>query len=239
VNAALYLVGTPIGNLGDLSQRALEVLRDVDLILAEDTRHTRKLLTHYDLHTRTQSCHKFNEASRVASVLRLVRDEERAVALVSNAGMPCISDPGSRLVAAFHEAGLPVEAVPGPTAVTTALALSGFEGRGFYFEGFLSPKSQARRNRLKALSVLPCPLVLYESTHRIAKLLADIETVLEARPVFLARELTKHYEQHLRGSAREVAEALAAGSSKGEFVVVIAPCSRRDRGKIDSPQGRC
>lgn len=224
--AGLYVVGTPIGNLGDISARGLATLRAVSGILAEDTRHTRKLMTRYDIATPLISCHRFNEAQRAESVLSRLGQGD-ALALVSDAGMPGISDPGSRIVAACREAGYAVYVVPGPTAVTAALALSGFGGAGFYFEGFLPNKSAARRKRLAALLAYDVPVVLYESPYRACKLLDELEELGPDREVLVGRELTKQFEQSLVGTPRALREAFEGRTTKGEWVVVINRGPRR------------
>lgn len=218
----LYVVGTPIGNLSDISQRALDTLCAVTAIFAEDTRQTRKLLARYEIRTPLISCHQFNEAQRSAKVLdRLERGE--AVALVTDAGMPGVSDPGARVVAACHRAGYPVLAVPGPSAVTTALALSGLGGGGFMFAGFLPPKSAARRRLLAQWleRAGDLPVVFYESTHRILKFLADLEEIAPDRKVYTGRELTKHFEESVVGTPRELLDHYQTRSVKGEWVVII------------------
>jgi len=243
MEAGLYLVGTPIGNLGDITYRAVETLRSVALILAEDTRHTLRLLAHLDIHKPLQSCHKFNEASRVQGILERIR-AGAAVALVSSAGMPAVSDPGARVVRAAREAGLPVWVIPGPSAVTTAAALSGYGDRGFHFEGFLPPKSGARGRRLDELLQSPCPVVLFEAPYRVLRLLGELGERLADRPVFVARELTKKFEETLEGPADEVARKLeATGGVRGEFVLVLPPAPKRrggaSRGKIDTTESGC
>lgn len=230
----LYIVGTPIGNLGDITLRAIETLKSAHLIVAEDTRHTRHLLDRYEIRTPTISCHKFNEASRVELVLGKIR-EGQAVALVTDAGMPAVSDPGSRVVAACHDAGVPVIVIPGPSSVTAAVALSGFGGAGFFFEGFLSHKSAARARRLAELADCEAPVVLFESPYRLLKLLGEIEKMLGARPVFVAREMTKHFEEHLRGPASEIAARFGNRTVKGEIVVVIAT-DGGPKSKAESPK---
>ena len=222
MNAGLYIVGTPIGNLADMTFRAVETLKAVNLIIAEDTRHTRILLDRYEIRTPTMSCHKFNEASRVDLVLGKIRDGQ-AVAMVTDSGMPAVSDPGSRVVAACHDASVPVVVIPGPSSVPSALALSGFGGGGFLFEGFLSHKSAARERRLTELASCDVPVVLFESPYRLLKLMGEIEKVLGARRVFVAREMTKHFEECLRGTAAEITAAFGGRTVKGELVVVIAP----------------
>lgn len=223
MDAGLYLVGTPIGNLGDMTARGIETLQSAALILAEDTRQTRKLLTHFEIKTHCISCHKFNEAQRCEDILNRIRMGE-VVAMVTDCGMPCISDPGARIVAACREAGLTVTSAPGPTAVTTALALSGFGGHGFLFAGFPARKSGARRKLLEQCAALPVPVILYESPYRLLKLLDEIAAVIgRERQVFVARELTKKFEELLRGTADEVRQQFDGRSVKGECVVIVAP----------------
>lgn len=218
----LYLVGTPIGNLEDITLRALDVLARVDTIMAEDTRHSRKLLDRYDIKQRPLSCHKFNEASRFENIRRMIVDEGCSVAMITDSGMPCISDPGARTVAACRAAGIMVTVIPGPTAVASAVALSGLVSKGYRFEGFLSSKGAARRHRLEALAESDLPLVIFESPHRLLKLLADIDTVLGGREVFVGREMTKRFEEGLHGTASELLESMQGRRVRGECVVVIA-----------------
>ncbi len=240
MQSGLYIVGTPIGNLGDISPRALETLRDVAAILAEDTRHTRKLLTRFDLHTPLISCHGFNEARRIEPVLDRIRGGE-AMALVTDSGMPGVSDPGSRVVSACREAGLPVYVVPGPSAVTSAIALCGFGGSGFVFEGFLPHKSGARVRRLGELLAVDMPVVLYESPHRFMKLLGELSELAPDREMFVGRELTKQFEESRWGIPAQVREAYEGRTVKGELVVVIRPAGRHRGGEaaIDTPMGEC
>lgn len=216
----LYVVGTPIGHLGDVTLRALDTLRQADAILAEDTRHTMKLLSHYDIHTPLISCHKFNEAQRSQSIVGRIQSGA-ALALVSDAGMPGISDPGGRVVAACRGAQCDVFVVPGASAVTAAVAISGIAGDRFHFEGFLSPKSATRRRRLAELLQLDCPVVLYESPHRAMKLLEELTDLAPDRTVFVGRELTKKFEQSLSASAAELRDFFATRTTKGEWVLVI------------------
>ena len=222
MDPGLYIVGTPIGNLGDITLRAIETLKSANLIVAEDTRHTRHLLDRYEIRTPTMSCHKFNEASRVELILGKIRDGQ-SVAMVTDSGMPAVSDPGSRVVAACHDAGVPVAVIPGPSSVPSALALSGFGGGGFLFEGFLSHKSAARERRLAELADCDVPVVLFESPYRLLKLMGEIEKTLGTRPLFVAREMTKLFEEHLRGTAAEIAAKFGERTVKGEIVVVIGP----------------
>ncbi len=216
----LYLVGTPIGHLQDITLRALETLRGVNLILAEDTRETRKLLERHGLSTPMMSYHKFNEAARVEEVLDRVRGGA-ALALVTDAGMPGVSDPGARVVSACRAAGLKVYVVPGPSAVTSAVALAGFASSGFVFGGFLPNKSGARRRRLAELGQGGLPIVLFESPYRLLKLTDDVEAVLGERRMVVARELTKLFEEVVEGTPADIRSSFAKRTVKGEIVVVI------------------
>lgn len=218
----LYIVGTPIGNLEDLSPRAVDVLRGVSAILTEDTRRTRILLDRFGLKTPTVSCHKFNEAARAEAIIQRVRGGE-ALALVTDAGMPGVSDPGSRMVAACRKAGLPVTCIPGPSSVTTAVALSGFNGAGFLFAGFAPRKSGALRKFLQSFAECPVPVVLFESPFRILKVLEEVEGVMGPRELFLGRELTKKFEETVWGTPAEIRLAFQNRTIKGEIVFVIAP----------------
>ncbi|MGB7759556.1 MAG: 16S rRNA (cytidine(1402)-2'-O)-methyltransferase [Bryobacteraceae bacterium] len=217
----LYLVATPIGNLEDITYRAVRVLGEVDLIACEDTRQTRKLLDHYAISKPTISYHEYNEAQRAAELAeRLVAGA--AVALVSDAGMPLVSDPGYRLVRAAIEAGVPVEPVPGPSAALAALAASGLPTDAFHFAGFLPAKTGQRARALEALKEEQATLIFYEAPHRVLETLEAIAQALGPRPVVAARELTKVHEEFLRGTATEVGALLAArGSIKGEFTLLV------------------
>lgn len=229
--AGLYLVGTPIGNLEDITFRAVRTLRDCDAILAEDTRRTGILLQRYGIATKMVSCHKYNEQSRLEGILERIRRGE-AVALVSDAGMPGISDPGARMAAAVRAAGLPVTAVPGATAATTAVALCGaWKTPQYHFEGFLDHKTAARRRRLHELDAMGVPAVLYESTHRILKLLDEVEEELGGgRRLFVGRELTKKFEETVEGTPGELREHYRERSHKGEFVVILLPAGEGGEG---------
>ncbi len=220
----LYVVGTPIGHLADMTMRAIDTLRQVDTILAEDTRHTIKLLSHYDIHTPLVSCHKFNEAKRSEFIVRRIQ-AGAALALVSDAGMPGVSDPGGRVVAACRSAQCNVFVVPGASAVTAAVSLSGMGGDRFHFEGFLSPKSATRRRRLAALLQFDVPVVLYESPHRAMKLLDELADLAPDRRVLIGRELTKKFEQSFVMTALECRDYFSTHTTKGEWVVVIEPCN--------------
>ena len=234
----LYLVGTPIGHLQDITLRALETLREASLILAEDTRQTRKLLDRHGLATPMMSYHKFNEAARVEEVLGRLR-AGAVLALVTDAGMPGVSDPGARVVAACRAAGFPVRVVPGPSAVTSAVALAGFASGGFVFAGFLPHKPGARRRRLAELGAGDLPLVLFESPYRLLRLADEVEAVLGARRMVVARELTKHFEEVLEGTPADLRAAFAQRTVKGELVVIIAPADGKARhAEATSPEAQ-
>ena len=217
----LYVVATPIGNLRDVTFRALATLAAADAVLAEDTRVTKRLLAHYGITTPLVTYNEHsNEAVRERTILRL--QEGQALALVSDAGTPLVSDPGYRLVQAAIVAGLPVTPIPGPSAVLTALVVSGLPTDRFFFEGFLPAKGGARRARLQEIAGIPGTLILYEAPHRLPEMLADAAEVLGARPAVMARELTKLYETVRRGTLRELAEAFGReGPPKGEIVVLV------------------
>ena len=219
--AALYLVATPIGNLEDITVRALRILKDeVDRIACEDTRHSRKLLDRYGIEKPLVSYHQHNERERGEELLAALRAGER-IALISDAGTPLISDPGYRLVAAAAAAGIAVIPIPGASAILTALCASGLPTDAFAFGGFLPPKQGQRRKALEAWADSPATLVFYEAPHRIMEALEDIDTVLGERPVVLARELTKMHEEFLRGTAREVRDQLNTANTRGEMVLLI------------------
>ncbi len=223
MDAGLYIVGTPIGNLGDLSFRSLETLKEADLIVAEDTRHTRRLTDRYEISTRLMSCHKFNEAQRAEQIIERIKNGG-AVAMVTDSGMPCISDPGSRVILLCKEAGVPITSVPGPAAVTTAVALSGFGEKGFIFAGFLPHKSGGRKRDLLKWAAADLPVALYESPYRLIKLMNEIEEHLGAeRIVFVAREMTKKFEELTTGTPAQIRETYEGRTVKGECVVIIQP----------------
>jgi 16S rRNA (cytidine1402-2'-O)-methyltransferase len=221
MTGTLYLVATPIGNLEDITYRAVRTLREVDLIACEDTRHTRKLLDHYAISKPLTSYHEHNEAGR-AEELAAKLLAGTSVALVSDAGMPSISDPGYRVVAASIQAGICVVPVPGPSALVAALAASGLATDGFHFAGFLPAKAGQRVRALETFRSETATLIFYEAPHRILETLGDVESVLGPRPVVVARELTKVHEEFLRGSAGEVRAILASRPSvKGEITLLI------------------
>lgn len=215
------MVGTPIGNLGDASPRVLDTLRQADVLLCEDTRVTSRLLSHFGVRVSLQRADENTLASRIAPTLGRIAAGER-VAFVSDAGMPGVSDPGQRLVDATLDAGLRVEVIPGPSAVTCALVASGLPMEHFFFEGFLPRRHKAQLERLRALASVPGALVVYESPHRVAATLATIAEAFPMRQVALVRELTKLHEEVVRGVAPHVAAELAAcGEVRGECVVII------------------
>jgi 16S rRNA (cytidine1402-2'-O)-methyltransferase len=221
VHKGLYIVATPIGNLEDITLRALRILREVDLVACEDTRQSRKLLDHYGIDKPVISYHDHNEAARTSELVERLKNGE-SIALVSDAGTPLISDPGYRLVRAALDAGLVVVPIPGPSAVMGALAAAGLGTDSFRFCGFFPPKTSQRRKMLEELRQESCTLVFYEAPHRILETLEDIEEVLHDRPVVIARELTKLHEEFLRGSAGELRAILSARASvKGEITILI------------------
>jgi 16S rRNA (cytidine1402-2'-O)-methyltransferase len=217
----LYLVATPIGNLEDITFRAVRVLGEADLIACEDTRHTRKLLDHYGVHKPAVSYHEHNEASRTAELLEKLKAGAR-VALVSDAGTPLVSDPGQRLVEAAVRVGIRVEPVPGPSALVAALAASGLPAEPMRFGGFLPPKAGQRARLLESLAEDPATLIFYEAPHRILGLLDDVARIMPRRPVVVARELTKVHEEFLRGSAAELREKV---TPRGEITLLIGPAA--------------
>jgi 16S rRNA (cytidine1402-2'-O)-methyltransferase len=219
--ATLYLVATPIGNLEDITLRALRTLRECDVVIAEDTRHTGRLLHHYQIHKPLLSCFHFNEARRTTQILERLEQQQR-LALVSDAGSPGISDPGHRVVRAVLDAGFRVESVPGPCALVAALTASGLPTDEFHFLGFLPHKSGQRLRRLEALRSTSGTLVLYESPHRIQRLLNELDQVYPDAQVVLARELTKKFEEYLRGTPVQLAAIAQSRGLRGEFVVMIA-----------------
>jgi len=217
----LYIVSTPIGNLEDVTYRAVRVLKEVNAIACEDTRQTRKLLDHYGIRTALVSYHEHNEQTRAAELVERMLAGE-TIALVSDAGTPLVSDPGYRIVTAAIAAGVRVEPIPGASAILSALAASGLPTDTFQFAGFLPPKSAARRKVLEEFRACAATLVFYEAPHRILETLEDVDAILGARPVVVARELTKLHEEFLRGTAKEIHVALGARPTvKGEITLMI------------------
>jgi 16S rRNA (cytidine1402-2'-O)-methyltransferase len=218
--ATLYLVATPIGNLEDITLRALRVLRECDVVAAEDTRRTGQLLKHFGISKPLVSYFQFNEARRSEEIIARLRRGEK-IALVTDAGSPGISDPGERVVKAAITAGFRVESIPGACALVAGLTASGLPTDEFHFVGFLPHKSGQRRNQLESLKTISGTLVFYESPYRIEKLLGELNEVFPERDVVLARELTKKFEEFLRGKPVELLEIAKKRSLKGEFVVIL------------------
>lgn len=217
----LYVCGTPIGNLEDITIRALNIFREVDLIAAEDTRRTRKLLSRYDISTRTISYHEHNEFSRAPQLLAMI-EEGKNIALVTDAGMPGISDPGAYLVDCALSNNLKVVSIPGPSAVTTALSVSGFSADEFTFIGFLPRKGKKRKEALEDLVCTTRTVVIYESPYRLLRTLSDLLSALGgSRKVVVARELTKVHEEVVKGTLEEVSEKFSGRTVKGEIAIVV------------------
>jgi 16S rRNA (cytidine1402-2'-O)-methyltransferase len=228
----LALCATPIGNLEDVTLRVLRELREVDLILCEDTRQTRKLLDRHGIEARTLSYHEHNEAARVAEILPRLEAGER-IALVSDAGLPAINDPGARLVRAALDAGLPVSVLPGPSAVETALVASGLAGERYQFLGYLPRTEKARRTLWKELAGWPYPAVAFESPKRLPATLAGLAEFDPERQVAVCRELSKRFEEIARGSAGELAQRFK-DAPKGEITLVIGPAAAESKEEEES-----
>ena len=224
----VYVVATPIGHLGDLSARALEVLRSVDVVASEDTRRTRVLLTRYGIHARLVAYHAHNEAQVAATLIAQIQ-MGRSVALVSDAGTPCLSDPGQQLVDACHAHGVRLVPIPGASAVTSALSVAGLDNSRFMFEGFIPRDGRARRDLIASWRTAAHAVVLFEAPSRVFATLAELQEALGGdRVVLVARELTKIHEQLVRGSLATICKQISEGSipALGEFVLVIAPVPR-------------
>lgn len=218
----LYIVATPIGNLEDITQRALRVLREVALIACEDTRHTRNLLNHFGIETKTTSYHEHNEHERAEQLCTLLQQGQN-VALVSDAGTPLISDPGFRLVNLAVENGIRVVPIPGPSALVTALSAAGLPSDQFFFAGFLPSRTNARRAKLEELRAIPATMIFYEAPHRIAATLRDLLEVLGDREAVIAREVTKLHEEFARGRLNQLAESFSGSKNvRGEIVLMIS-----------------
>lgn len=227
----LYLVASPIGNLEDITFRAVRTLKECDLIACEDTRHTLKLLNHYGIGKALISYHDHNEATRTAELIAKLQAGSN-VALISDAGMPLVADPGYRLVTAAVAAGVSVQPIPGPSALITALAASGLPTDAFRFAGFLPAKSGQRSSVLESFRNEQATLIFFEAPHRILEALADVDRILGSRPVVVARELTKTHEEFLRGTARQILDILSAREAvKGEITLLIGKAA-----KADTPQ---
>jgi len=223
----LYIVPTPIGNLEDITLRSLRILKEVDVIAAEDTRHTKRLLNHFNIDTPLISYYREKELERSEEIIRRLQEGQN-LALVSDAGTPCISDPGAIVVKLLQEKGLTVVPLPGPSALTTALSASGMTSSGFLFVGFLPAKKGQRRKILRSVSTSEYPVVLYESPHRIDSLLADALEVFGERQCFWARELTKNFEDLQYGTLSSLLKKCLDGRNRGEFVVIIWPGAKEE-----------
>jgi 16S rRNA (cytidine1402-2'-O)-methyltransferase len=220
----LYIVATPIGNLEDITLRALRVLKEVDVIAAEDTRHTQILLRHHDIHTPLTSYHEHNEKTKAQELItRLARGQN--IALVSDAGTPAISDPGFRLAVEAIHAGVRIIPIPGPSALTAVLSASGLPTDRFVFEGFLPARKMQRRERLQTLRDEPRTLIFYEAPHRLKDTLGDIHELLGNREAVLAREVSKIHEEFLRGPLSDLVRALGSGNVRGEVTLILAGAS--------------
>jgi 16S rRNA (cytidine1402-2'-O)-methyltransferase len=232
----LYLVATPIGNLSDVSKRALETLQTVDLIACEDTRHTRKLLNHYGISKKLVSYHEHNEQARAEEFAELLR-QGKSIAVVSDAGTPAICDPALRVVQKAHEIGATVTAIPGAVAFVNALIVSGLPTDSVFFGGFLPSKKNERRKRLQEVREIPATLTFYETPHRLAKSLSDCLEILGNRKTAVVREITKLHEEILLGTLEELAKKFSLTNVKGEIVLVID--QREIKGppsKVQSPK---
>jgi 16S rRNA (cytidine1402-2'-O)-methyltransferase len=221
-SGALYIVSTPIGNLEDITLRAIRILKEVDLIAAEDTRHTRKLMAHFDIHKPLRSYHSFNETQMT---IRIIDELKRgwSVALVTDGGTPCISDPGFALIAAARREKITVTSIPGACAAITALSQSGMPFTRFLFEGFLPRAQRDRNERWEALCCEECAFVIYEAPHRLLKFLEEADRWIPERQIALSRELTKIHEETITGTAREILEIFKNRSIKGEITLVVSP----------------
>lgn len=226
-NGILFIVGTPIGNLKDITLRAIETLQNVDIILAEDTRQTIKLLNHLNIKKHMISYHKHNEESKIEQVVGLL-NEGKNVALVSDAGMPIISDPGQYLVKYLVENNYKIETVPGVTAITTAIVKSSIDSTRFAFEGFLSINKKQRKERLESLVNETRTIVFYEAPHKLNQTLKDLYTYLGDRDICIARELTKLYEEYIYGKLSEVIVKVEENPLKGEIVLIIEGKSQKE-----------
>lgn len=222
VPGTLYVCGGPIGNLADVSLRLLQVLARADRVLAEDTRHSRRLLGRFGITARLVSCHEHNEERRAGEVVRWLRDGE-VIVLLTDAGTPGVADPGARVVAAVAAAGLPVSPVPGPSAAIAALSVAGFGADRYLFEGFLPREPERRRARVAGWRNWPGPVVFFEAPHRLAETLADVARLLPDAYLVVARELTKRFEEIRRGRVAELVAELTARPPRGEYTLVLMP----------------
>nr|WP_321306371.1 16S rRNA (cytidine(1402)-2'-O)-methyltransferase [uncultured Sphaerochaeta sp.] len=227
--STLYMVATPIGNLDDITYRAVETLKGVEIIACEDTRHTQQLLTHWGISKRLIACHAHNETNSAKGIVGLLA-EGKDVAFVSDAGTPGISDPGARVVSAVRQAGFTVVPIPGVSAQSALVSVAGYVGKTFTFEGFLSPKKGRRKKRLEELLSRDEAFIIYESPFRILKTLGELAELDGARQIVLGREMTKKFEEFLQGTASQVMEILGAKPSiKGEFALLVAPSQAQER----------
>lgn len=234
----LYVVGTPIGNLNDITIRALQILKEADLIATEDTRHSGNLLRHFEIRKPLLSYHEHNEARRAVELVERLATGEK-VALITDAGMPGLSDPGARLIRKCIEGDLPFTIVPGVSAITTALVGSGFQIERFCYRGFLPVKSGQRERELRAAAERPETTVFFESPHRIAKTLTACDELMPGRMACVARELTKKFEEFRRGSAAELLAHYTAHPAKGEITLLVAGTEEKRSGEIRAkPEGR-
>jgi 16S rRNA (cytidine1402-2'-O)-methyltransferase len=234
MTGTLYIVATPVGNLEDISQRALRTLREVDLVACEDTRRTRVLLNHFGIKTKTVSYHEHNERARAAELCEQI-ESGMNVALVSDAGTPLISDPGFRIVQAAIETNIPIVPIPGPTALVAALVASGLPSDQFFFNGFLPARANARRAKLEEVRGIPGTLVFYEAPHRIAATLKTALEVLGNRRAAVARELTKLHEEIVRGSLSELTKRFSGDTiARGEMVLVISGAANELTAGVES-----
>lgn len=234
--SALYIVATPIGNLGDMSSRAIDILKQVDLIAAEDTRHSGKLLQHFGITTKMISLHSYNEQQRSKQILQKL-SAGKSIALISDAGTPLISDPGYRLVCDARQIGIEIIAIPGACALIAALSVSGLPAEQFYFAGFLPAKSSARLQRLENYKTTSCTLIFYESPHRIIKSLQDMITVFgEKRRAVIARELTKKFETIYDDNLQNLLNHFIANSQQqcGEFVILLSGAKKQSTAEISA-----
>ena len=220
MSGSLYIVPTPIGNLEDMTFRAVRVLKELDLIAAEDTRHTQVLLNHYDIRTAVTSYHEHNEGAKARELVEQLR-QGRSIALLSDAGTPMISDPGYRLVVEAIRAGVQVIPLPGPSAVTAALSAAGLPTDRFDFEGFLPAKKSERRTALEALKKDTKTLIFYEAPHRLKETLADMAEIFGDRQVAIGREISKVHEEFLRGALREILATVEQQTVRGEITLVV------------------
>lgn len=232
MNGKLYLIPTPIGNLEDISLRALRVLKEVDLVLAEDTRTAGQLLRHYEIDKRLLSHHQHNEHHALKEIIRMLK-EGKQIGLVSDAGTPGISDPGYLLVRECIKENVDVETLPGATAFVPALVNSGLPCDSFYFEGFL-PQKKGRKTRLEYIAELECTIILYESPHRLIKFIEEVIAYMGAeRQMSVSRELTKKFEETIRGTASELKEHFENNPIKGEFVICLAGKPKKNKKEED------